>query len=693
MSLLSRRVVLALMFVALLVPALPAASVHAAGNTQIVSAYLDSPGTLTDCRTVAANCNLRNALNAAADGDTIQFVQGTFGWPITYTLDPANGTLTVSHSVTIQGPGSDTLTVSGGKAVTVFTVNRGVTATISGLTITDGNDSNTFNPGGGIFNLGTLTVAQSVIQNNSAPNGSGGGIYSAGTLTLTGCTIGGNSSAFGGGIAAGTFDVNATSLTITGSRITGNTATGGAGGGILTYGIGTDTITASTIQGNYATSGGGIANGYNVSGHGGAGSAVTISGSAVRDNQVTGTGGGIYNNGSLAFNSSLTLTNATISGNQAGGNGGGLFNESFGGSPANAALIATTVSNNTVGNGGSSGGGINDASGAITTLTASLVAGNIATGGATAPDLANAITSDGHNLIGVGTGSTGIMDGSNGDHVGTANTPINPKLSLLAANGGPTATHALLPNSPAIEAGGSCPSGVTTDQRGQPRVGNCDSGAYEYQPVTPTVSNTATAPANGGPVTFHGTGFQTGSQLTIGSTTITAPASGVSDDGTAMTLTIPAHSAGTVAFAVANPGSGHVAAATLAYQPVVTSLSATSGAATGGSPVIITGVGFVAGNTSVMFGNTPATVTNVTPTTITVTVPAHAVGTVDVTVTVNGISGTKTGAYTYGTVNPIVPSRPPSGPPDTGSPISAPSPRSSSGVQTGPTPNPLPHSR
>jgi len=596
-----RRIVFAALIIALLAPVVPAASVHAAGNTQYVSAYLDSPGTLTDCRTVAANCNLRNALNAAADGDTIQFVQGTFGWPITYTLDSARGTLTVSHAVTIQGPGSDTLTVSGGKAVTVFTVNRGVTATISGLTITDGNN---INPGGGIFNLGTLTVAQSVIQNNSSPNGFGGGIDSVGTLMLTGCTIGGNSSAFGGGVSSGTFGFNATSLTITNSTITGNTATGGAGGGILTYGVGTDTITASTIQGNHATSGGGIANGDNVSGRGSAGSDVTISGSTVRDNQATGTGGGIYNNASLTFNSSLTLTNATISGNQAGGNGGGLFNESFGGFPTNAALIATTVSNNTVGNGGSSGGGINDASGATVTLTASLVAGNIATGGATAPDLANAITSGGHNLIGVGTGSTGIVDGSNGDHIGTASAPINPKLSPLAANGGPTATHALLPNSPAIEMGGVCPNGVTQDQRGQPRIGACDIGAYEYQPVTPTVSN-ATAPASGGSVTFHGTGFQTGTQLTIGNTTLTAPASGVSDDGTALTLTVPAHSVGTVSVVIANPGTGHVAVGTLTYQPVVTSLSATSGAATGGSHVTITGAGF-AGGASVLFSNNVA---------------------------------------------------------------------------------------
>jgi len=281
MSLLSRRVVLALMFVALLVPALPAASVHAAGNTQIVSAYLDSPGTLTDCHTVAANCNLRNALNAAADGDTIQFVQGVFGWPITYTLDPANGTLIVSHSVMIQGSGVDTLAVSGGKAVTVFTVNRGVTATISGLTITDGNDGNTINPGGGIFNLGTLTVAQSVILNNTAPNSAGGGVYNGEALTLTGCTISGNTSGFGGGIGDGNGAGGAISLTISGSTITGNIA--------------------SLI-------GGGIANGYDINGNGDLGSIVTITGST---NQATDTGGGIYGN------YTLTLTNSTLSGNRA----------------------------------------------------------------------------------------------------------------------------------------------------------------------------------------------------------------------------------------------------------------------------------------------------------------------------------------------------------------------------------------
>jgi len=166
----------------------------------------------------------------------------------------------------------------------------------------------------------------------------------------------------------------------------------------------------------------------------------------------------------------------------------------------------------------------------------------------------------------------------------------------------------------------------------------------------------------------------------------------VGDDGTVLTVTIPVHSVGTVAFAVANPGSGHVAVGTLTYQPVVTSLSATSGSNTGGTPVTIIGAGFVAGNTSVRFGNTPATVANVTPTTISVTVPAHAAGTVDIAVTVNGVSVTKAGAYTYGTVNPVVPPRPPSGPSVTGNPGGAPSRRPASSPASGSS-NPLPPSR
>ena len=54
----------------------------------------------------------------------------------------------------------------------------------------------------------------------------------------------------------------------------------------------------------------------------------------------------------------------------------------------------------------------------------------------------------------------------------------DPLLEALADNGGPTATMALPAGSPAIDAGDSCPA---TDQRGLPRSGACDLGAFELQ--------------------------------------------------------------------------------------------------------------------------------------------------------------------------------------------------------------------
>jgi hypothetical protein len=55
----------------------------------------------------------------------------------------------------------------------------------------------------------------------------------------------------------------------------------------------------------------------------------------------------------------------------------------------------------------------------------------------------------------------------------------DPALEALADNGGPTETMALPAGSPAIDVGADCSE---LDQRGMPRAGACDSGAYEYQP-------------------------------------------------------------------------------------------------------------------------------------------------------------------------------------------------------------------
>jgi hypothetical protein len=67
----------------------------------------------------------------------------------------------------------------------------------------------------------------------------------------------------------------------------------------------------------------------------------------------------------------------------------------------------------------------------------------------------------------------------------------DPNIGPVADNGGPTLTMALLPGSPAIDAGN--PSlAPGTDQRGFPRPAGLapDIGAFEYGSVMPTISVT-----------------------------------------------------------------------------------------------------------------------------------------------------------------------------------------------------------
>ena len=57
----------------------------------------------------------------------------------------------------------------------------------------------------------------------------------------------------------------------------------------------------------------------------------------------------------------------------------------------------------------------------------------------------------------------------------------DPGVGPLQNNGGPTNTHALESESPAIDAAipGACPA---TDQRGVARDASCDSGSFEFVP-------------------------------------------------------------------------------------------------------------------------------------------------------------------------------------------------------------------
>ena len=197
------------------------------------------------------------------------------------------------------------------------------------------------------------------------------------------------------------------------------------------------TLTNSTLLGNSATGGGGIFNS----------GMLTLTNSTLSGNSATGgsAGGGITNSGSA------TLTNSTLSGNSAGGLGGGIKNLS----PAMLMLTNSTLSGNSAG----SGGGIDN--NGTATLNNTIVA-NSPSGG----DVDNSSTLTGsHNLIEDGSG-------------GLADTIVaDPKLGPLAPNGGPTQTTALLPGSPAIDAGTTGTGVPTTDQRGG-RVGNVTSAPW-----------------------------------------------------------------------------------------------------------------------------------------------------------------------------------------------------------------------
>jgi hypothetical protein len=113
-------------------------------------------------------------------------------------------------------------------------------------------------------------------------------------------------------------------------------------------------------------------------------------------------------------------------------------------------------------------------------LQNTLVAGNRATSGG--PDINGAVDdASGYNLVGDGTGLSGISDGVNHNQIGTSANPIDARLSPLGYYGGPTLTYALLPGSPARDAGDAAVTGA--DQRGQPRFsGSSDIGAFQTQP-------------------------------------------------------------------------------------------------------------------------------------------------------------------------------------------------------------------
>lgn len=290
----------------------------------------------------------------------------------------------------------------------------------------------------GVASGANVTISGLTIKNGKtySTDPDAGGIGNSGTLTLDHVTVSGNNAyGNGGGIS------NSGTLTVTDSTFSANRSF--LGGGIYNYRGGALTIANSTFNGNTATN---------------------------------GAGGGVA---STQTGSVLTMTSSTFHGNTAPeGGGGGIYTGGGG--------LSTITSTTVAGNNAKLGGGVYNSG--TTNLRNTIVAGNTASN--VSPDAYGPITSQGNNLIGNISGATGFL----------ASDLLNrdPLLGPLQNNGGTNGTRALLPGSPAVDAGtnSGCP---VTDQRGVGRKDGdrngtdiCDIGAYERSDFKPPEVATAT---------------------------------------------------------------------------------------------------------------------------------------------------------------------------------------------------------
>ena len=289
------------------------------------------------------------------------------------------------------------------------------------------------------------------------------------------------------------------------------------------------------------------------------------------------------------------------------------------------------------------------------------------------------ITSNGYNLVGV-NGNAGGFTTTATDLVlaGAVSTAI----TALGDYGGATQTFALVPNSPAIDAGNNA-SAPETDQRGLARIvnGTIDIGSFESRgftftttgtpqsttvnqafstPLAVTVSSIDNTPVNGGSITFTAPSSTATAAFSGSSTTTVAIASGVA--------TAPTFRANTKAgnYTVTATAKGAATAASFNLTntaDVAASITNNSITATGGTPqstrvntnfanqlqvLVKDQFGNVVPNSIVAF-TSPSTGASTTPIT---SVTTDASGLAQVSVTANTISGTFVTTGTTGGLTP-----------------------------------------
>lgn len=452
--------------------------------------------------------------NANPGADSIVFAAGITG-TITITSE-----LEVTDSVTITGPGSSLLTISGNHQTRIFLLNQfnsSHTHKITGLTLTDGAP---LDAGGAIFSSGdNLTLDDMKVINNVAGGDGGGMSFDGGSLTITNSTFNNNlaengeinncfglGDGTGGGRGGGIYVAKATSVLLQNVTVTNNGARTD-GGGVAFYLVEATAnilVRDCVISGNtaavspacFTASGGGL---FALAGNVFTGvddDTINVIDTTISNNVGGGgNGGGVF----LDHLANATLTRVTINGNNASGaDGGGLIlgtgpitlenvtisaNTAFarGGALARtpAGAGALTIRNSTIsGNIGGTSGGVHALNGAVITIRNSIVANSVNNANAAVPDLANDASSSfnvAYSNI-ESTGTANVTDGG-GNAIG-----LDPQLGPLANNGGTTQTQLPAITSPAYNSGDPAFSGPpASDQRRLLRVsgGRVDMGAVE----------------------------------------------------------------------------------------------------------------------------------------------------------------------------------------------------------------------
>ena len=331
--------------------------------------------------------------------------------------------------------------------------------------------------GGAIFNQGVLYVDKSQFIDNSSNEG--GAIFNTGSAYIEECLFEGNTADIGGAIHNSIqYTTDLPMISVVKSQLVNNVATtlldGNGGGAIKNEGVAK--ILDSTFDGNRS------AQAYGAIGSVAYGTfepQTTISKSTFVGN-VSGSWGGAV--GALSADNStapytFSIENSTFSGNIAAEFGGAA---DFAGT-GDVDLVSTTLFGNQVESSATEhgGGGVSWLSNVDLTLSHSIITGNLqATRASDAWGVPNAAS--GYNIL-TSFDRSGMSAGSNGNLQRSAASVLD---TVLRDNGGPTPTHSLVSNSPAINRGDAAyagDTGLVLDQRGGPRVagGRVDIGAVE----------------------------------------------------------------------------------------------------------------------------------------------------------------------------------------------------------------------